>query len=178
MELALVVLILCLATLFHGTLGFGTGLVAMPMLTLVIGVQEATALVAFVIVSSTILLLRRNWRSLEPRATVQLIVSSVLGVPIGIFLLTKKELHWFYQDGASMIFPDAWERFLAPIPEAERGDLMGAYYKRLIGDNVQGRERCALAWAGWEGETVSVEGPNAKPDKFAEPDFAVAFARI
>ena len=89
MELALVVLILCMATLFHGTLGFGTGLVAMPMLTLVIGVQEATALVAFVIVSSTILLLRRNWRSLEPRATVQLIISSVLGVPIGIFLLTN-----------------------------------------------------------------------------------------
>jgi len=96
----------------------------------------------------------------------------------GIFLLTKKELHWFYQDGASMIFPDAWERFVAPIPEAERGDLMAAYYKRLIGDDVAERERCAVAWSSWEGETVSVEGPNARPDKFAEPDFAVAFARI
>ena len=59
----------------------------------------------------------------------------------GIFLLTKKELHWFYQDGASMIFPDAWERFVAPIPEAERGDLMAAYYKRLIG------RRCRRAGA-------------------------------
>ena len=96
----------------------------------------------------------------------------------GIFLLTRKELHWFYQDGASMIFPDAWERFVEPIPEAERGDLMGAYYKRLIGDNVDERERCAVAWSSWEGETVSAAGPDARPDKFAEPEFAVAFARI
>ncbi len=96
----------------------------------------------------------------------------------GIFLLTKKELHWFYQDGASMIFPDAWERFLEPIPEAERGDLMAAYYKRLIGPDVQERDRCAVAWSSWEGETVSVRGPDARPDKFSEPAFAVAFARI
>ena len=96
----------------------------------------------------------------------------------GIFLLTKPELHWFYQDGASHIFPDAWERFLEPIPEAERDDLMGAYYKRLTGPDQAERERCAVAWSSWEGETVSVEGPNARPDKFAEPDFAVAFARI
>lgn len=96
----------------------------------------------------------------------------------GIFLLTQKELHWFYQDGASMIFPDAWERFLAPIPEAERGDLMGAYYKRLTGDDPKAKAECAVAWSSWEGETVSVEGPSARPDKFAEPDFAIAFARI
>jgi pimeloyl-ACP methyl ester carboxylesterase len=50
----------------------------------------------------------------------------------GIFLLTQKELRWFYQDGASMLFPDAWERFLAPIPEDERGDLMTAYHRRLV----------------------------------------------
>ncbi|WP_029417812.1 prolyl aminopeptidase [Brevundimonas bacteroides] len=96
----------------------------------------------------------------------------------GIFLLTKKELHWFYQEGASMIFPDAWERFVEPIPEGERHDLMGAYHKRLIGEDVAERERCAVAWSSWEGETVSVEGPDARPDKFAEPEFAVAFARI
>jgi hypothetical protein len=89
MELTLVVAILCLATLFHGTLGFGTGLVAMPMLTLLVGVEEATALVAFVIVGTTVLLLRRNWQRLEPRAAVQLIISSVLGVPVGILVLTN-----------------------------------------------------------------------------------------
>ena len=96
----------------------------------------------------------------------------------GIFLVTQKELQWFYQDGASMIFPDAWERFVAPIPEDERHDLMGAYYKRLTGEDKEERERCAIAWSSWEGETVSVEGPAARPDKFAEPEFAVAFARI
>lgn len=96
----------------------------------------------------------------------------------GIFLLTRKELHWFYQDGASMIFPDAWERFLAPIPEDERHDLMGAYYKRLMGTDKKAQTECAVAWASWEGETVSVQGPEGRPDKFAEPDFAIAFARI
>ena len=96
----------------------------------------------------------------------------------GIFLLTRQELQWFYQDGASHIFPDAWEGFLAPIPEAERGDLMGAYYKRLTGDDRAERERCAVAWSSWEGDTVSAQGPAARPDKFADPEFAVAFARI
>lgn len=96
----------------------------------------------------------------------------------GIFLLTEPELQWFYQQGASEIFPDAWERFVAPIPEAERRDLMGAYYKRLMGDDLEERRRCAVAWSSWEGETVSAQGPAARPDKFAEPDFAVAFARI
>ena len=96
----------------------------------------------------------------------------------GIFLLTRKELHWFYQDGASMLFPDAWERFIAPIPEAERGDLMEAYFRRLTGDDRETQLRCAVAWSSWEGETVSVEGPAARPDKFADPEFALAFARI
>jgi proline iminopeptidase len=96
----------------------------------------------------------------------------------GIFLLTKKELHWFYQDGASMIFPDAWEAFLKPIPEAERGDLMAAYHKRLVSDDEAVRNEAAVAWSSWEGDTVSVEGPSARPEKFAEPEFAVAFARI
>jgi proline iminopeptidase len=96
----------------------------------------------------------------------------------GIFLLTKKELHWFYQDGASMIFPDAWEHFLAPIPEAERGDLMGAYYKRLTAGDQNTREQAAIAWSSWEGDTVSVKGPAARPEKFAEADFAIAFARL
>lgn len=96
----------------------------------------------------------------------------------GIFLLTQKELSWFYQDGASMIFPDAWESFLAPIPEAERGDLMGAYYRRLTSDDPEVRREAAVAWSSWEGDTVSAKGPAARPEKFAEPDFAVAFARL
>lgn len=96
----------------------------------------------------------------------------------GIFLLRKSEVRWFYQNGASQLYPDAWERYLTPIPEAERNDLMAAYYRRLTGPDQAERERCAIAWSSWEGETVSVEGPSARPEKFAEPDFALAFARI
>lgn len=89
MELAAVVAILWLATLFHGTLGFGTGLIAMPLLTLLIGVHDATALVAFVILGTTILVLRRDWRCAEPRAAVYLVVGSLPGVLLGILLLTR-----------------------------------------------------------------------------------------
>lgn len=96
----------------------------------------------------------------------------------GIFLLTDRELQWFYQGGASAVFPDSWERFLEPIPEAERGDLMGAYYRRLTGPDEQVKTEAAVAWSSWEGDTLSVKGPEARPDKFAEAEFAVAFARI
>ncbi len=96
----------------------------------------------------------------------------------GVFLLTQRELRWFYQDGASMIYPDAWERFQAPIPEAERGDMIGAYYRRLTGSDPVVRAKAAEAWSQWEGDTLSLRGPQARPAKFNEAEFAVAFARI
>ncbi|MDB5460064.1 MAG: pip [Caulobacteraceae bacterium] len=96
----------------------------------------------------------------------------------GIFLLTERELHWFYQDGASMLFPDAWERFLKPIPVEERGDLITAYHKRLTSPDRAVQVEAASAWSQWEGDTISIRGPEARPPKFNEPDFAVAFARI
>ena len=96
----------------------------------------------------------------------------------GIFLLTQSELDWFYQKGASMLFPDAWERFVAPIPPAERGDLMGAYHKRLILGDRTTQARAAAAWSQWEGDTISLRGPEARPAKFNEVEFATAFARI
>ena len=96
----------------------------------------------------------------------------------GVFLLTRKELFWFYQDGASMIFPDAWERFVDPIPEAERGDLLHAYHRRLVGEDRAARARAASAWSRWEGDTLSIRGPEARPQKFNEEEFATAFARI
>ncbi|MBC7669030.1 prolyl aminopeptidase [Caulobacter sp. DWR2-3-1b2] len=96
----------------------------------------------------------------------------------GIFLLTQKELRWFYQEGASMLFPDAWERFLAPIPIEERGDLMGAYHKRLTHPDRRVQAQVANAWSQWEGDTISLRGPEARPPKFNEEDFAIAFARI
>ncbi len=96
----------------------------------------------------------------------------------GVFLLTERELNWFYQDGASMIFPDAWERFCAPIPVAERHDMIGAYHKRLIHADRRVQAEAAAAWSQWEGDTISLRGPEARPAKFNEVDFAIAFARI
>jgi proline iminopeptidase len=96
----------------------------------------------------------------------------------GVFLLTDRELRWFYQDGASMLFPDAWARFIAPIPADERGDLMAAYHRRLTHPDRRIQAQAASAWSQWEGDTLSLRGPQARPAKFSEVDFAIAFARI
>ena len=96
----------------------------------------------------------------------------------GVFLLTERELRWFYQEGASMLFPDAWERFCAPIPPAERGDMIAAYHKRLVQGDRRIQAEAAAAWSQWEGDTISIRGPEARPPKFNEAEFAVAFARI
>lgn len=96
----------------------------------------------------------------------------------GIFLLTPRELRWFYQDGASMLFPDAWARFCAPIPLDERGDMIIAFHKRLTNPDRRVQAEAAAAWSQWEGDTISIRGPEARPSKFNEIDFAIAFARI
>ena len=96
----------------------------------------------------------------------------------GVFLLSRGEVRWFYQEGASLIFPDAWERYLAPIPEAERGDLLSAYHRRLNDPDPAVHGPAAAAWSRWEGDTISIRGPEARPAKFNEESFATAFARI
>jgi proline iminopeptidase len=96
----------------------------------------------------------------------------------GIFLLTPRELRWFYQDGASMLFPDAWARFCAPIPPDERHDMISAFHKRLTSPDRRVQAEAAAAWSQWEGDTISIRGPEARPSKFNEIDFAIAFARI
>ncbi|MBL8770004.1 MAG: prolyl aminopeptidase [Phenylobacterium sp.] len=96
----------------------------------------------------------------------------------GVFLLTQRELRWFYQDGACMMFPDAWARFCAPIPPEERGDMIAAYHKRLTSPDRRIQAEAAAAWSQWEGDTISIRGPEARPSKFNEIDFAIAFARI
>jgi proline iminopeptidase len=96
----------------------------------------------------------------------------------GIFMLRKKELDWFYQEGASAIFPDAWEKYLAAIPEAERGDLVAAYHKRLTSDDQSVQLAAAKAWSVWEAST-SFLYPSAEFIAHAGEDaFATAFARI
>ena len=96
----------------------------------------------------------------------------------GIFLLRRKELLWFYQDGASALFPEAWEEYLRPIPEVERGDLMGAYYRRLTSPDPAVRADAARAWSIWEASTSRLLVDPELIAKFGEGPFADAFARI
>lgn len=96
----------------------------------------------------------------------------------GIFTLRRRELIWFYQDGASIIFPDAWEGYLKPIPEVERFDLISAYYRKLTSDDETIRTEAAKAWSKWEMTTSRL---------FVDPEYilraeadtwALQFARI
>jgi proline iminopeptidase len=96
----------------------------------------------------------------------------------GIFTLRRAELLWYYQEGASWIFPDKWEGFLAPIPEEERGDLMAAYRKRLIDSDPAVRAEAARAWSLWEGETITLLHNQEYSDQFGDEHYAIAFARI
>ena len=96
----------------------------------------------------------------------------------GIFMLRRKELLWFYQEGASWIFPDAWEHYLAAIPEVEHGDLMSAYYRRLTSADEDVRKAAARAWSIWEGSTSFLLPDPNHIAHTGEDDFAVAFARI
>ncbi|MCC6633612.1 MAG: prolyl aminopeptidase [Gammaproteobacteria bacterium] len=98
----------------------------------------------------------------------------------GIFLLRRSELEWFYQssEGAASLFPDLWEQYIAPIPEDERYDMMGAYYRRLTSSDVSERNAAARAWSIWEGATSHLRMDPGYVAKFKDADYAAAFARI
>ncbi|MBM4365316.1 MAG: prolyl aminopeptidase [Deltaproteobacteria bacterium] len=96
----------------------------------------------------------------------------------GIFLCRRKELEWFYQGGCDWIFPDAWEDYVAAIPEQERGDLIAAYYKRLTSPDANVRLAAAHAWSVWEGRTSKLIPSEALVARHEEDAFAEAFARI
>ena len=96
----------------------------------------------------------------------------------GIFLLRKQEIDWFYQRGASVLYPDAWEPYLAHIPEAERGDLLSAYHRRLTSEDAAVRLAAAKIWSGWEGATSKLMPDAAFTGHYEEDEFALAFARI
>jgi proline iminopeptidase len=96
----------------------------------------------------------------------------------GIFMLRRKELLWFYQSGASSLFPDAWEHYLAPIPMSERDDLMSAYYKRLTSADPVERQAAARAWSVWEASTSFLMPQPDHVTHAAGDEFALAFARI
>lgn len=96
----------------------------------------------------------------------------------GIFLVRQKELRWFYQEGAHFFFPDIWEEYLAPIPPAERGDLISAYQRRLTSPDPTVRLAAARAWSVWEASTMKLVPDEELIKKFGNFAFAEPFARI
>ena len=96
----------------------------------------------------------------------------------GIFLVRKKELDWFYQEGANNVFPDRWESFLEPIPVEKRDNLMQAYYEVLTGEDYSKKIEAAKAWSTWEGSTVRLLQDENFISDFSDDKFAEAFARI
>jgi proline iminopeptidase len=96
----------------------------------------------------------------------------------GIFMLRKAEIDWFYQQGASAIFPDRWEDYVAAIPPRERGDLVAAFYRRLTSPNRATRVRAARAWSVWEAATSHLHTNDENVARWGEEEFAVAVARI
>ena len=98
----------------------------------------------------------------------------------GIFLCRPREIRWFYEDseGANSIFPDRWEPYVAVIPEEERHDMIGAYYKRLTSDDHAVRIEAAKAWSIWEAGALKLLPDQSIIDDFSQPEMALALARI
>ncbi len=120
-----------------------------------------------------------SWGSTLALIYAQAFPQRVLGMILrGIFLCRPQDLEWFYQCGADRIFPDYWQDYLAPIPKAEQGKMIQAYYRRLTGANELAKMAAAKAWSQWEGRCATLR-PN--PDvvhHFVEPHMAVSLARI
>ena len=120
-----------------------------------------------------------SWGSTLSLAYAQTYPSSVSELVLrGIFMLRDKELKWFYQDGASRIFPEAWEGFLKPIEAKDRHDLMDAYYKIFTGSDEKKKMEAAVAWSKWEGSVSTLSHKPEMVSSYSESKFALAFALI
>jgi len=122
-----------------------------------------------------------SWGSTLALAYAETHPESVRGLVLrGIFLARAKETRWFYEDsqGASAIFPDKWEEYVCIIPEAERGDLIDAYYRRLTSADESVRIEAARAWSIWEASALKLLPDQKLIDDFSEPEVAIALARI
>ena len=120
-----------------------------------------------------------SWGSTLSLAYSQTHPNSCKGLILrGIFLIRKKEIDWFYQEGANNIFPDRWESFLAPISPDKRNNLLKAYYEILTGDDHSKKIEAAKAWSTWEGSTVRLLLDENFIGDFSDEKFAEAFARI
>jgi proline iminopeptidase len=120
-----------------------------------------------------------SWGSTLALAYAQTHPESVAELVLrGIFMLRTKELRWFYQSGASEIFPDQWRQFLAPIPNDERDDLLSAYHRILTCGDAEKQLGAARAWSLWEGATSSLTPNPQRESDFSTADFALPLARI
>ncbi|QEO57819.1 prolyl aminopeptidase [Francisella marina] len=96
----------------------------------------------------------------------------------GIFLGREKELSWLYQHGASMVFPDMWEKYIEPIPVEQRKDFISAYHAILTSDDEEMKQKAAIAWSVWEASTSKLFVDKKSIDRYGEDKFSLAFARI
>lgn len=96
----------------------------------------------------------------------------------GIFTCRPQEIRWFYQEGASYIYPDYWEDYIRPIPEQERHDLLSAFHRRLTSEDKQEQLQAAQAWGLWEGRAITLLPDEETSQHFSADEFVVAFARI
>ncbi|TVY35291.1 putative proline iminopeptidase [Lachnellula subtilissima] len=120
-----------------------------------------------------------SWGSTLALAYAETHPDRTLGLILrGIFTLRREELEWFYQKGADFIFPDYFDKYKEPIPEAERDDMMAAYYKRLTGDSEEEKLKCASAWSAWETRTSKLIVDPGFVAKAEDPKWSLAFARI
>lgn len=120
-----------------------------------------------------------SWGSTLALAYAETHPERVLGLVLrGIFLLRTEEIRWFYQEGASWLFPDLWEAYLAPIPGEERHDLLSAYHRRLTSPDRAVQLQAARAWSTWEGATSKLLLDRSMVQHYEEEAFALAFARI
>lgn len=125
------------------------------------------------------LLFGGSWGSTLSLAYAQAHPSRALGLILrGIFLCRKRDIDWFYQDGASHIFPDYWQEYLAPIPPEQRCDILPAYYELLTSENEIARMAAAKAWSIWEGRCSTLHPNPGLVDHFGDPHVALSMARI
>lgn len=120
-----------------------------------------------------------SWGSTLALVYAQTHPEHVLGLVLrGIFLCRAQEIHWFYQEGASRIFPDHWQAFVAPIPDSEHHDLLHAHYQRLTGDDEIARMASAKAWSVWEGRASTLRPKSSVVEFFESAHTALSLARI
>ena len=120
-----------------------------------------------------------SWGSTLALAYAQAHTDCVSGLILrGIFLCRQRDIQWFYQDGASYIYPDLWQNYVSVIDESEHGDLVSAFYKRLISEDKNIQLEAAKAWSHWEGGTSNLISKASVIDHFSNPHTALSLARI